>query len=297
MAPSRSPSRPAAWQHEGVNSLMVALAVVVAVAAAIRSTWSPCGLSMLSTVTPLAERSRGHRYGVTASWFIAGATLGGATLGLVAAGLALVVHAIGLSTQTAAVVAALAAVVGGGSDVHPFGLRLPYHRRQVDELWLGRYRPWVYAGGFGWQIGTGVATYIMTAAVYLVVVLAALSASPLAAIAVVTGFGLLRGLAVLLSVRITTPAALHAFHRRFDALGPASRQLAIAAQLAVALVAGLVAGPVVGLVVTLGVVALLVADVADLRRSRTSDSPVGGPAGASEAPAPVEAGTQAAPSR
>ncbi len=47
-------------------------AVVVAVAAAGRSTWSPCGLSMLSTITPLGERARGHRWGATAAWFVAG---------------------------------------------------------------------------------------------------------------------------------------------------------------------------------------------------------------------------------
>jgi hypothetical protein len=245
----------------GMNSVIVGLGVVVAVAAAIRSTWSPCGLSMLSTVTPLAERSRGHRYAVTATWFVLGATLGGATLGLVAAALAGGVRALGPSAAVATALAALAALVTGASDVGPWGRHLPFHRRQVDELWLGRYRPWVYATGFGWQIGAGVATYIMTAAVYLVVVLAALTASPLAALALVTLFGLLRGLAVLLSARLTTPGALHAFHRRFDALGPASRQLAIGAQLAVAVVAGLVTGPVLGLVVAVLVVALVVIDV------------------------------------
>jgi hypothetical protein len=49
--------------------------LVVAVAAAIRSTWSPCGLSMLSTITPIAERGRNHRYYSTATWFVLGAVL------------------------------------------------------------------------------------------------------------------------------------------------------------------------------------------------------------------------------
>ena len=159
---------------------MLAWALVVAVAAAIRSTWSPCGLSMLSTVTPLAERSRGHRFGVTAAWFVVGATLGGATLGLVAAALAVGVRALGPSAEPVATAwPRVAALVAGG--LRHRAVRVgdcPFHRRQVDELWLGRYRPWVYASGFGWQIGVGVATYIMTAAVYLVVVLAALTASP-----------------------------------------------------------------------------------------------------------------------
>ena len=58
------------------------------VAAAVRSTWSPCGLSMLSTITPFGERGRGHAYRATATWFVVGAAGGGATLGLLMAGLA-----------------------------------------------------------------------------------------------------------------------------------------------------------------------------------------------------------------
>ena len=45
-------------------------ASVVAVAAAVRSTWSPCGLSMLSTITPFGERAKGHSYRATAAWFV-----------------------------------------------------------------------------------------------------------------------------------------------------------------------------------------------------------------------------------
>ena len=62
--------------------LLAVLAGVVAVAAAIRSTWSPCGQSMLSTLTPMGEASRGNRFRTTATWFILGATLGGVVLGL-----------------------------------------------------------------------------------------------------------------------------------------------------------------------------------------------------------------------
>ena len=57
--------------------LAVLVAAVVPVAAAVRSTWSPCGLSMLSTITPMGERGRGHRYRATAAWFVVGAVLGG----------------------------------------------------------------------------------------------------------------------------------------------------------------------------------------------------------------------------
>ena len=62
-----------------VNALLVVLAGLVAVATAVRSTWSPCGQSMLSTMTPIAERARDHRFWVTAAWFMVGATVGGLT--------------------------------------------------------------------------------------------------------------------------------------------------------------------------------------------------------------------------
>jgi len=240
-----------------MNTTVAALGVVVAVAAAARSTWSPCGLSMLSSITPLAERSRGHRYGATATWFVLGATLGGATLGAAAGALAALTRAVSLGNGTACAIAAVVAIVCALSDLRPFGLHLPFHRRQVNEVWLSRYRPWVYAGGFGWQIGTGLATYILTAAVYLLIVLAALTASPAEAVGLGVLFGAVRGLAVLLSVGITTPARLHAFHRRFDQLGPWVRGVVIAVQFGVAAVAAAVAWTppaaiVVGLLVAVG---------------------------------------------
>ncbi len=70
------------------------VAGVVATGAASRSTWSPCGLSMLSTITPVSERGRGHRYRATAAWFVLGAALGGATLGSVMALMAATVGAL-----------------------------------------------------------------------------------------------------------------------------------------------------------------------------------------------------------
>ena len=154
-------------------TLLLVLASLVVVAAAARSTWSPCGLSMLSTITPMAERSRGRRWGLTAAWFVLGATLGGATLGLLAVGGALAVGALDLSVATVLGLAAGAALVTAAMDMG-IGTEMPHHRRQVDEVWLDQYRSWVYGLGFGWQIGTGLATYIMTAAVYLTAVMAAL---------------------------------------------------------------------------------------------------------------------------
>jgi MFS family permease len=225
-------------------TLLIILAAIVAVAAAARSTWSPCGLSMLSTITPMAERSRGRRWGLTATWFVLGAVLGGATLGLLAVLGAAVVGSIGLSTSAALGGAAAAALVAAGMDLG-IGTEMPHHRRQVDEVWLDQYRSWVYGLGFGWQIGTGLSTYIMTAAVYLTVALAALTGSPATAMALALLFGLTRGLAILMGVRLTDPERLRRFHRRFEELGPAVRVAVIVVQVVVAVVAaGAAFGPV-----------------------------------------------------
>ncbi len=200
-----------------MTATLVTIAVIVAVVAGFRSTWSPCGLSMLSTITPLAERTRGRRWGVTATWFVLGAAIGGACLGALGAVASVAVAAFGTSSTSALVVALVACVAAAAMDLGMVGPALPHHRRQVDEQWLDQYRGWVYGLGFGAQIGNGLATYIMTAAVYLVVVLAGLTGEPLMALGLGILFGLTRGLAILLGARLTTPDRLRAFHETFEA--------------------------------------------------------------------------------
>jgi hypothetical protein len=219
-----------------MTALLSASAVVVAVAAAVRSTWSPCGVSMLATVTPLAERGRGHRYRTTASWFVAGGLAGGATLGLLMAALALGVHVAAPSAPVLAASAGAVALLAAASDTRLGGFRLPFHSRQVNERWLDQFRPWVYGAGFGWQIGAGLITYIKTAAIYLMIALAALTGSPGTAVAIGALFGLTRGLTVLLGRGITDTTALAAFHRRFTAADPVVLRVVAACELAVAVV-------------------------------------------------------------
>ena len=200
-----------------MNVALALVACTLAVVAGVRSTWSPCGLSMLATITPLAERGRGHRYRTTAAWFVVGSVLGGASLGLVMALLASAVATLGASVTELASVAIVAGAITIAADARIGGFRLPTHGRQVNERWLDQFRPWVYGAGFGWQIGTGLVTYIKTCAVYLMIVVAALTGSPDVAILVGVLFGLVRGLAVLLGRRITSTTALADFHRRFMA--------------------------------------------------------------------------------
>jgi len=222
---------------------LVCSAAVVAVFAAARGTWSPCGLSMLSSITPLAERGRGHRYGSTAAWFVAGALTGGLTLGLAAAVLAAGVSAAGPSATTLLALAGVAAALAAASDARLGRFHLPIHRRQVNERWLDQFRPWVYGAGFGWQIGVGLATYIKTAAVYLTIVLVALSGDPWAALGVGALFGLARGLAVLLGRRITSFELLTRFHRRMHELDGPSVAAVVAVEVTTALLCGWLLSP------------------------------------------------------
>jgi len=238
-------------------TLLIALAVATAVAAAVRSTWSPCGLSMLSTITPMAERSRGRRWGLTAAWFLLGALVGGATLGALAAIGAAGVALLDPSVTVALALAAVVALVAAAADLG-LGTSLPHHRRQVDEVWLDQFRSWVYGVGFGWQIGTGLATYIMTAGVYLTVVLGALTGRPLVAFGIGVLFGVVRGLAIFLGVRLTDPQRLRSFHQRFDAAGPVVRNVVIGVISVVAVIAAAGAGGAVAALAATAVAAVLV---------------------------------------
>jgi hypothetical protein len=226
---------------------------------------------MLSTITPFSERGRGHRYAPTCAWFIVGATVGGLALGALAAGLAAVVGATGASTLAVGVAALAATLMAAVSDSGVAMAKLPVHARQVNERWLDAYRPWVYGAGFGFQIGCGLATYITTAAVYLLVMLAALTTSPIAALVVGVAFGLIRGVAVTLTRHLRTPASLLAFHQRFAALRPWADRAVLASLAASVVVLAVVLGPVPVAVVVLAVAAGAAA-VRLVAQSRSAES-------------------------
>jgi hypothetical protein len=226
---------------------------------------------MLSTITPIGERGRGHRYRTTATFFIVGAVLGGAALGLVASGLAAAVSTLAPPLAATALLAAAAALTAAASDARLAGFRLPIHRRQVNERWLDTFRPWFYGLGFGVQIGTGLTTYITTAAVYLFVTLAALTGRPAVAFASGLLFGLIRGASVLLARHVTGPDALRALHRRLHRLDPSANTLVVTTEWAAALaLLALVWWPAL-LVAAAASVAGLVVTVA--RRPSTASTP------------------------
>src|SRR5580704_5627960 len=164
---------------------------------------------MLGSITPLGERSRGRRRGVTVTAFalaaVGAGAAGGAVLGE-AGGRA------GLAAGTRTGLLALAVTAAIAVDLVP-GLHPPGPRRQVNEEWLHRYRGWVYGAGFGLQLGLGVTTIVTTAAVYATIAAAVLAG----AAAVGAAFGAARALTLLASARVREPPALAVLDRRLRA--------------------------------------------------------------------------------
>lgn len=196
---------------------MLVLLLVTAAVAATRGMWSPCGLSMLSSLNPVSERARGHRFWVTGCWYMTGSLVGGALLGAGCGLGALAFDRLGASAPLVWTLVLAAATLAALSDARVGGWSLPMHPRQVDVRWLTAYRRWVYAGGYGVQIGSGFATYIMTGGVYLTAVLAALTGSPGQAFVAGLAFGLVRGAAIAIGAAARDPERLHALLARVDA--------------------------------------------------------------------------------
>lgn len=166
---------------------------------------------MLSSIHPLGERGKGNRFAVTATAFVVGAVLGGATLGAVL-GLVGLVPALVLGDTAALGIVGVVVVAATGFEYT--GRPLPSVPRQVDEDWLNQYRGWVYGTGFGFQLGAGVLTYITSAAVYVAITAALLVGHPAGAVVIGIAFGLTRGFSLLPARTIQSPQTLVSFHRR-----------------------------------------------------------------------------------
>jgi hypothetical protein len=222
--------------------ILLAAALTTAVVAAVRGMWSPCGMSMLSSLNPVSESARGHRFWATAVWYVAGAAVGGALLGA-GCGLGAVGYGrLDVSSEGTWAIALVGAAIAVASDSTLTRRALPVHPRQVDERWLTTYRRWIYAGGFGAQIGAGFATYIMTAAVYLTALLAVLTGSASAAFGIGLTFGVVRGLGIVVVAGARTPGQLRALIARVDRLGTPALRVACAIDAAVGVTAGWFAG-------------------------------------------------------
>ena len=183
---------------------------------------------MLASITPLGERGRQCRWGVTAAIFIASASLGAGALG---AGAGLLGHAALGGVSDRIRIGIVLAALSGGALWEISRRSVPGPRRQVNERWLESYRRWIYASGFGVQLGAGVVTIVASSAVYAVYVCALVAAAPASGAAIGAVAGAMRGATLLGARGVTTPARLVSLHARMTALRVPVRRAAIAIQL------------------------------------------------------------------
>lgn len=193
---------------------------------------------MLASITPLGERSRRSRWGLTVTAYLLGSVLGGAGVG---GAFGFVGSLIGRAWTPGPggwlAGLALVCVAAAAFDLGVGGLRLPTVRRQVNENWLHAYRGWVYGLGFGIQLGAGVVTTVVTAAVYATFALALLSASPLVGTLLGATFGLVRAVPVLSARRVTNADRLRDAHRRSQHWAPSAQRLTVSVQVLAAVAA------------------------------------------------------------
>jgi hypothetical protein len=179
---------------------------------------------MLASITPLGERGRRSRWGITVSAFLLGATLAGAAEGAVLGLLGLAVLGDGLGAHARLLVLAVGLALAAALELAlP---RVPGPNRQVNERWLDEYRGWVYGFSFGAQLGLGITTVVTSAATYVAMLVAFLAADPGWGALVLGVFGGIRGVTPLLAARVQAPEQLRTFHVRFErargAIAPAS---------------------------------------------------------------------------
>ncbi len=166
---------------------------------------------MLASITPLGERGRQARWGITVTAFALGATGAGVLAGGLAGALgAIAFGMLGAHPRLAVLAAALLAAIVLDAGAHS----IPGPRRQVNERWLDEYRSWVYGLGYGAQLGLGVTTVVTSAATYVALLAAVLTADPLRGALVAGCYGAIRGLTPLAAACVRAPDQLLLLHAR-----------------------------------------------------------------------------------
>ncbi|HEX3300613.1 MAG TPA: sulfite exporter TauE/SafE family protein [Actinomycetota bacterium] len=189
---------------------------------------------MLGSITPLGERGRGSRWGVTVSAYLIGSLAGGAALGAV---LGWIGSPLEMSASFRLVLLGTATAVGIASDLGLGGLRIPSTHRQVDETWRASYRGWVWGLAFGAQLALGVVTVVMTAFVYVTWLGAVLAGSVATGAVIGLAFGLARAVPILTVARVRTSGQLLGVDRTLQRLAAPARRLTVAAGASIAAVA------------------------------------------------------------
>ncbi|HSS10068.1 MAG TPA: hypothetical protein VLL25_09295, partial [Acidimicrobiales bacterium] len=170
---------------------------------------------MLTSISPLGERARHNRWGLTVTAYVAGSVLAGVAVGILLGGLGAVFSLPAAAKAALLAVGALASILADAGVIP-----LPTLHRQVNEDWLNRYRGWVYGGGFGVQLGAGVATIVTSATVYLTLVGELLVGSAALGALIGATFGLVRAAPLVILGRPRGYQQLVAHHGRLVALAP-----------------------------------------------------------------------------
>lgn len=186
---------------------------------------------MLSSITPLGQRSKGMSWRRTVIGFWIGAIAAGA---MVFSLLGLVGELFGLD-RLAPWVSLL--VVAAAAVLDWAGVKPPGPHRQVNEDWLGRYRDWVIGFGFGAQLGLGFVTIIPSFGTWAMYLVATASGLPLA-VALGAAFGLGRSLLLITTRVIWSPSALAKVMQRFTGAERKARWLALAGYAVALIVVG-----------------------------------------------------------
>ncbi|MFP5331832.1 MAG: hypothetical protein ACLGHX_05700 [Acidimicrobiia bacterium] len=168
---------------------------------------------MLSSIHPLGERTRNNRWGITITAFTLGAVLGGAAVGATLGWLGSFTP---LREDLALLVVGGLALIAGGLDL--LGVKAPGPSRQVNERWIGTLRGTVYGFGFGVQLGTGLATFIVTWGVWVLLVAHLVSGSAVTGAFVGAVFGFCRAIAPLAAGWIDRPSRLTRFNAQLARL-------------------------------------------------------------------------------
>jgi hypothetical protein len=177
---------------------------------------------MLGSMTPLGERARDASWVRSVTYLTVGSGLGGAVLGfLLGAAGAL----IPLSERFAATALVVFTIASAFLDMHVLPIRVPTIRRQVDDLWLQKYRSWVYGLGFGFQLGAGIVTVVVTWSIYVTFAASLMSGSPYLGALIGLVFGVVRALPILTVARIRESQQLFQLRARLDRTATLSRRL------------------------------------------------------------------------
>ena len=194
---------------------------------------------MLTSISPLGERTRGNRWSLTVAWLALGAVSGGAAVGAALGALGQFVTG-SVADSARLVLLAVACAAAAAWDLS--GRRFP-GRRQVNEDWLVAYRSWVYGAGFGLQLGAAVATVVNTALVPLFMLAALVAGDTVAGVGIGAAFGAARGAGLAMGRGVRTPHDLQRLHRRLDRHADRARRIGagVAAALGGAAAASLLA--------------------------------------------------------